>query len=148
MPALPPLYLLDTNILVHLVRGDAVWVRVRTTYQPLLIEPRPLISVVTAGELRSLALQFNWQTDRIDQLDFYLGYFKRVSIDDADIIRAYAVIDAHCRRIGQPLGKNDAWIAATASVAGARLLTTDKDFDRLDPLFLSRDWIDPGADVK
>jgi tRNA(fMet)-specific endonuclease VapC len=70
-----------------------------------------------------------------------------VSIDDSEIIRAYAVIDAHSQRTGQPLGKNDAWIAATASVTGARLLTTDKDFDRLDPLFLLHDWIDPNADT-
>jgi len=144
---LPPLYLLDTNILVHLIRKDAVWERVRTTYQPLLVDPSPIISVVTAGELRSLALQFNWKVEKMNEMEFYLGYMKRVSIDDNEIIRAYAVIDAHCQRIGQPLGKNDAWIAATASVTGARLLTTDKDFDRLDPLFLSRDWIDPDAET-
>jgi tRNA(fMet)-specific endonuclease VapC len=142
---LPLLYLLDTNILVHLVRGDAVWARVRATYQPLLTGARPMISVVTAGELRSLALQFNWKTEKIDQMEFYLGYFKRVSIDDAEIIRAYSVIDAHTQRIGQPLGKNDVWIAATASVTGSRLLTTDKDFDQLDSIFLSRDWIDPSG---
>jgi tRNA(fMet)-specific endonuclease VapC len=71
----------------------------------------------------------------------------RVSIDDPEIIRAYAVIDAYGQRTGQPFGKNDAWIAATASVTGARVLTTDKDFDRLDPLFLSRDWIDPDAEI-
>ena len=59
MSPLPPLYLLDTNILVHLIRSDAVWSHVRTKYQPLLIDPRPIISVVTAGELRSLGLQLN-----------------------------------------------------------------------------------------
>jgi len=143
--ALPPLHLLDTNVLVHLVRGDAVWARVRATYQPLLIEPRPLISVVTSGELRSLALQFNWKAEKIDQMEFYLAYLQRVSIDDSEIIRAYSVIDAHLQRTGQPLGKNDIWIAATAAVTGARLLTTEKDFDRLAPLFLTRDWIDPAG---
>jgi tRNA(fMet)-specific endonuclease VapC len=143
--ALPSLYLLDTNVLVHLVRGDAVWTRVRATYQPLLIEPRPIVSVVAFGELRSLALQFNWKAEKIDQMEFYLAYLQRVSIDDSEIIRAYSVIDAHLQRTGQTLGKNDVWIAATAAVTGARLLTTDKDFDRLDPLFLSRDWIDPDA---
>jgi predicted nucleic acid-binding protein len=35
------------------------------------------------------------------------------------------------------------WIAATAHATGARLLTTDHDFDHLDPTFLARDWIDP-----
>ncbi len=121
MSTLPPLYLLDTNVLVHLVRGDAVWVRVRATYQPLLADPRPILSVVSAGELRSLALQFNWQAQKIDQMEFCLGYFPRVSIDDEEIVRAYAMIDAHAQRAGHPLGKNDAWIAATASVTGARL---------------------------
>jgi tRNA(fMet)-specific endonuclease VapC len=139
----PTLYLLDTNVLVHLVRGDAVWARIRAAYQPLLADPPPLVSVVTVGELRSLALQFNWGADKLDQVEFCLGYFRRVSIDDPDVIRAYAVIDAHTQRAGQPLGKNDCWIAATAAVLGARLLTTDKDFDRLDPQFLSRDWINP-----
>jgi tRNA(fMet)-specific endonuclease VapC len=73
VPELSPLYLLDTNILVHLVRGDAVWARVRAIYQPLLLDPCPIISVVTAGELRSLALQFNWKAEKVDQMEFYLG---------------------------------------------------------------------------
>lgn len=34
-------------------------------------------------------------------------------------------------------------IAATANVTTATLLTTDKDFDHLDPSYLSRVWIDP-----
>jgi len=37
----------------------------------------------------------------------------------------------------------DLWIAATAHATGARLLTTDKDFDHLHPAFVQRDWIDP-----
>lgn len=125
-----------------------MWARVRKLYQPLVIEPSPLISVITEGELRSLAIPFNWQAQKLDQMGYYLGYFKRVSIDQPEILKAYAVIDAHGQRTGHPLGKNDVWIAATASVTGARLLTTDKDFDALDPLFLSREWIDPSADAK
>lgn len=42
-----------------------------------------------------------------------------------------------------PLGKNDVWIAATAAVRRATLLTTDRDLDRLAPRFLTREWIDP-----
>ena len=59
-----------------------------------------------------------------------------------------SVIDAYGYRTGQPIGKNDAWIAATASITGACLLTTDKDFDRLDSLFLTREWIDPNVEVR
>lgn len=60
-----PLYLLDTNILVHLVRGDAVGQHIRSKYSPALLEPRPLISIVTEGELRSLAYQFRCEKRRI-----------------------------------------------------------------------------------
>ena len=35
------------------------------------------------------------------------------------------------------MGKNDLWIAATASVYNLRLLTTDNDFGHLDSQFLN-----------
>lgn len=76
-------------------------------------------------------------------MEFALGYFDEVFIDSHAVVDAYAVIDAHFQSRGHSFGKNDLWIAATAHVAGARLLTTDHDFDPMDPLFLSRDWIDP-----
>lgn len=34
------------------------------------------------------------------------------------------------------MGKNDLWIAATASILSAKLLTTDNDFDHLDGVYL------------
>ena len=137
-----PRYLLDTNILVYYVRASAVWERVRDTYQPLTSTP-PTISVVTAGELRSLAMRWQWRARKLDRMEFALGYFKVQDILDADIIQMYATLDSFCEERGQPLGKNDLWIAATAAVTGATLLTTDRDFDRFAPRFLARDWIDP-----
>ena len=61
----------------------------------------------------------------------------------ADVVETYAEIDNYSKRNGVPMGKNDLWIAATAAVTGARLLTTDKDFDHLDGVYLERDWLDP-----
>lgn len=138
-----PRHLLDTNILVHYVRASAVWERVRDTYQPLTSTQPPIISVVTAGELRSLAMQWKWQARKLDRMEFALGYFKVQDILDVDTLQMYATLDSFCEGIGQPMGKNDLWIAATAAVTGATLLTTDRDFDRLAPRFLTRDWIDP-----
>ena len=137
------LYLLDTNVLVHYVRSDEVWGRIQARYSLLLADPRPMICVVTAGELRSLALQFNWQAFRLGQMDFILNYFDLVNIDRRSVLDAYAVIDAHTRSIGREMGKNDLWIAAAAHTLGARLLTTDRDFDLLHPTFIQREWIDP-----
>jgi len=39
------------------------------------------------------------------------------------------------------VGKNDLWIAATAQVTNSKLVTTDKDFDHLDGVFI--DIINP-----
>ena len=66
--------------------------------------------------------------------------------------RVHAVLEgaqpALCQEGAQPLGKNDLWIAATAHVTGATLLTTDKDFDHLAGQFLKREWVDPLAEKK
>ena len=142
---MPVQYLLDTNILVHAIRRDGVWSRIQEQFQLLVVEPTPLISVVTAGELRSLAYQWEWATAKLDQMEFLLGTFDMVNIDDA-IIETYAVIDSQLQLRGHTLGKNDLWIAASAKVTGATLITTDKDFDCIHPEFLTRVWIDP--DIK
>ena len=118
-----------------------MWIRAR--HQPLALGPKPIISIVTAGELRSLAFQYRWGKAKIDQMEFILGYFDEIPIDSPALVDAYAVIDSHLQLQGHILGKNDLWIAATAHVLGATLLTTDRDFDSLVPAFLARDWIDP-----
>jgi len=43
------------------------------------------------------------------------------------------------------IGQNDLWIAAAAKATGATLLTTDRDFDHLDPTQLQRIHIDPAS---
>jgi len=142
---MPVQYLLDTNILVHAIRIDDVWSRIQAHFQLLAVDPTPMISVVTAGELRSLAYQRGWGTAKLNQMEFMLGYYNLVNIDDA-IIETYAIIDSQLQLRGHTLGKNDLWIAASAKVTGATLITTDKDFDCIHPEFLTRVWIDP--DIK
>ena len=139
----PILYLLDTNVLVHFVRANRLWAWIRGQYNLLATDSRPLISVVTAGELRSLALQYGWGQAKLDQMEFCLGYFKTVTIHDPSIIERYAAIDSHFQSCGHIMGKNDLWIAATTAATGSRLLTTDRDFDPLTPDFIARDWIHP-----
>ncbi len=139
----PVQYILDTNILVHYARGDEVWDRLRRSHELFVRDPRPLISVVTAGELWSIAFQRSWREKKLRSAEFSLGYFTQISIDWTKIIRQYALIDSHFKRRGIKYGKNDLWIAATASAMGAILLTTDRDFDAMNPLFLTREWINP-----
>jgi tRNA(fMet)-specific endonuclease VapC len=66
-----------------------------------------------------------------------------VDISRGGIVERYAEIADSTRRGGRTLGQNDLWIAATASVVGATLLSTDKDFEEVEGAQLKHVWIDP-----
>ncbi|MFK7969817.1 MAG: type II toxin-antitoxin system VapC family toxin [Bacteroidia bacterium] len=74
----------------------------------------------------------------------FLKRFVVVDLNSEDILQRYAEIHAFSqgKLKGKPLkassrnmGKNDIWIAATASVIDGVLLTTDQDFAHLDKTF-------------
>ena len=136
------LYLFDTNILVHLVRDDFTGQSIRSKYAPFMLDPKPFICTVTGGELRSLALQWSWGNHKTEQMRYLLGYFRQVSIERPDVMNAYAAIDFSANAQGIKMGKNDLWVAATTHITGARLVTTDNDFDHLVPAFISIDKIE------
>ncbi len=140
-----PEHILDTNILLAYVRGKELYDKIEAQYALKTSNPAPIISVVSEGELRSLALQFNWGFGHRQQMEHLLIFFPIIPLPFSSIVEAYAEIDDYSRRRGYPMGKNDVWIAATAHVTGARLLTTDKDFDHLQGVFLERDWVDPSS---
>jgi len=95
--------------------------------------------------MRALALRLSWGAAKVQRLNQLLSLFIIVPLPYRNIIDAYAQIDHYCVQNGLVVGKNDLWIAATANVTGATLLTTDRDFDPLHGLFLQRDWIDPAS---
>lgn len=134
--------LLDTNVFVHLVRDDDLGRRLKRERQLLMADSVPAFCVVTEGELRSLAYQFNWGNDKLETMRFLLEHFRRVPIDTRDVIEAYAVIDADSKANGVSMGKNDVWIAAVAHVTGFDLVTTDHDFDHLHPDILARTLVE------
>jgi tRNA(fMet)-specific endonuclease VapC len=74
-------------------------------------------------------------------MKFILDYFEWVNIDREPVIRSYATIDAHTRKQGRVMGKNDLWIAASARATGARVLTTDGDFDLIHGIFIQRERV-------
>jgi len=53
-------YLLDTNILVHLIRGKAVGLAIEAHFGLRGALNRCVISVVTVGEMYALARKWNW----------------------------------------------------------------------------------------
>lgn len=125
------LVVLDTNILVLLIRGAAVGQRIADDHGLLERRERPLISIVTVGEIHAFAMKLGWGEAKRNRLDGLVRQLVIVGLKQGDITRRYAEIDHYCERESKParpMGQNDLWIAATASDVDAVLLTTDSDF--------------------
>ncbi len=139
------IYLLDTNIILYSLRSTDFHAKIVSDFALYNAPNVSAISVVTLGELQSIALKNHWGEKRISQMKEFLKNFLVIDIHQEDLINAYALIDAFSqnrltdRPLGETprnMGKNDLWIAATASVTTAILLTTDADFNHLDTSFL------------
>ena len=145
--------LFDTNILISLVRDYSL-----NLFQQ--INPnnnKMFISIVTVGELRSIALQNNWGVNKLALLEALLEEILIIEITET-LIDTYAQIDAFAQhrnpafsnypfKTARNMGKNDLWIAATAALLGLQLVTTDSDFDHLHEAFFDVQRIKP-SDLK
>jgi predicted nucleic acid-binding protein len=141
------LFLLDTNIVLVLVRGGPLGAFVEKRFGLRSAKQRPLISVVTHGEIRVLARLNGWGERKMKALDNALNNLVTVDINHPSVLEAYVEIDLFSQkhpRGARNMGKNDLWIAACAKAAGATLLTTDRDFDHLSPGLLDVELVDPG----
>lgn len=132
------LLVLDTAILVRLARNDAVGKQIRSEFDLESRLERPLISIVTVGEMRSLARQWRWGEEKLKVLDGLVHQLVVVRLSQGNLIRRYAELDYHSHQTAKParpLGENDTWIAATAMAVDGVLLTSDTDFDHFAPRF-------------
>jgi tRNA(fMet)-specific endonuclease VapC len=138
-------FLLDSNILLHYIRQNAVTSLIEAQFQPFQGSSLPLTSVVCIGEIRSIAIQNGWGAKKLLAMESFFAQLLKADINTDRIIRRYAEIDAFSQNklpkrplnlTARNMGKNDLWIAATASVLDLKLLTTDTDFDHLNGVFL------------
>lgn len=144
----PRVYLLDTNVVLALVRGRELGARINRQFGLTASKRRPLVSVVTHGEVRVLASRNGWGDAKLDALRGALEGLVTVDIHVAEVLDAYVAIDLYSQRHpdgARNMGKNDLWIAACAKAAGATLLTTDRDFSHLAPDVVGVEFIDPEA---
>ena len=134
-------YILDTNILLIYIRDESTKDYIEETYNPFGANNNPIISIVTVGEIKSLAKRNYWGTKKTELLDSILNDLIIADINSKDVVEKYAEIDAFSqgKLLEKPLlisarnmGKNDLWIAATTEVTQSKLLTTDNDFNHLD----------------
>ncbi len=142
------LVLLDTAVLIQLVRGNAAGRKIDQQLELSARSDRPLISVVTVGEVRAFALKLGWGEAKQRQLTELVRQLVILDIRDDAVLARYAEIDYYSEREvkpARPIGQNDTWIAASASVYEAHLITSDNDFDHLVPRFISRTKVDAGT---
>ncbi|HCE45447.1 MAG TPA: PIN domain nuclease [Lentisphaeria bacterium] len=140
-------YLLDTGILIHIVRASALAVEIENKYSLSKPPNISLTSIISKAEILSFSVQRNWGDKNNEKLKDILRHIPIVDINYDKIIQKYAEIAAYSigkhPTIKLPPGEsasnlkdNDIWIASTASVLNAKLLTLDKDFLSLDKVFV------------
>ncbi|MDZ7876190.1 MAG: PIN domain-containing protein [Saprospiraceae bacterium] len=138
-------FLFDTNILLFYIRENALASFIDRTYAPFDEGNTPILSIVSVGEIKSIALRNDWGRVKLAKLKELMTLFVITDINSDDVIDAYAEIDTYSQgklktnplpHSARNMGKNDLWIAATASVVPAKLLTSDADFDHLEGHYL------------
>lgn len=137
-------YILDTNIILGYLRSSPFAEYVEKTYVPFTSPNISAISVVSRGELISLGYKHKWGEPKQKKLEELLRKLPQIDISNYSIMQMYGEIDAFSQGYhptktlsmsARNMGKNDLWIAATASVTKASLITTDSDFDHLNGVF-------------
>lgn len=146
------IYVLDTNVLLHTLRNSTIFQAIEQNYDPYSVGNAALISTVSIGELYSLAKRNRWGANLLQKLQHLLANVQPIAVEGIDLMDAYSDIDAFSQgkhpslRLGRSalnMGKNDLWIAATATVFQATLLTTDQDFNHLNDQFFKIEYVSP-----
>jgi predicted nucleic acid-binding protein len=95
-----------------------------------------VVSFMTLAEMRQGALDANWGPRKRDVLETYLADFS-VLHSDSLLCSTWAAIRNESARRGRQINSADAWIAATALVLLAPLVTNNpKDYRHLEKLQL------------
>lgn len=118
--------LLDTTIasLLHPRRRTST---LRALYEPDMRGATLAISFQTVAELWCWAEENQWGPKLRTELDAFIALFVLVPYT-SELAQSWARLMTHARRVGRRLEAGDAWIAASAALYRAPLLTNDKDF--------------------
>ena len=109
---------LDTDVVSFLFKADTR----AQIYLPQLQDRQWFISFMTEAELEQWALLANWSEKRVVWLRLFLSRFVVVP-SSHDLVLKWAGAMVAARRNGRRIETADAWIAATALLYDAPLLT-------------------------
>jgi predicted nucleic acid-binding protein len=105
-------------------------------YVGIIRGPELVVSFMTLAEMHQGALDANWGPRKCDLLAAYLADFS-VLHSGILLCSTWAGVRNESRRKGRQMSSADAWIAATALVLSAPLVTNNpKDYRHLDKLQL------------
>jgi predicted nucleic acid-binding protein len=111
----------DTDVLSFLFKNHPIANR----YDGDLAGSAPLISFMTVAEVERWALQYEWGLQRLHSLHAYLRRFTVVP-SSPDLCHTWAEVTIAARRAGRRIACEDAWIAATAMLYEAPLVTHNR----------------------
>jgi tRNA(fMet)-specific endonuclease VapC len=135
----PRIYLLDTNIISHMMREPAG----RATQKFAAVAAMDLTQGVVTSTVVLCELQFGLQRRpnlRLSAaLDRILTGVEVLSLD-IDVVPRYAQLRAVLEENGTPIGPNDTLIAAHALTLGATLVSADAEFARV-PGLQVENWL-------
>lgn len=131
-------YMLDTNILIYLIKNRPESVAERV--DALQDDDRLCMSFVTLAELLKGAERSTRKTSVLSRLD---DLIKQVPVDypyNPAICRHYAEQFTRQKNAGTPIGANDLWIACHALAIDAVLVSHNtREFERIADL-RTEDW--------
>lgn len=144
-------YLLDTNIIIIYSRNNDVSKLIEHKYRLFEDHHNLFISAVSLGEIDAIIKKLNLGKQRRNKIYEIIAEVGEIGIHFKEIIEKYGDIDAFSQGklkhhkgkfSSRNMGKNDIWIAATASAFEMILVTTDKGFDHLDQKYIKLEYID------
>lgn len=129
------MYVLDTNILIYLFKGEGqVSHRMNTVSSDLIAIPSVVLFEIYVGIAKSTS-----PDRRIRLLNKLLSKSSILSLDES-AARSAAQIRAQLEKAGQPISPCDVLIAGTAMSKDATLVTHNvREFSRVEGLF-TEDW--------
>jgi tRNA(fMet)-specific endonuclease VapC len=135
---MPVRYLLDTNTVSYVIKGNFPRVRERLLRVPI---SEVGISVVTEAELRFGVARLPHATKLGIVVEEFLMRVE-VLVWDSAAARVYARLRAALEESGEPMGNLDLMIAAQALAVGLILVSNDRAFRRVKGLKVE-DWSKP-----
>jgi tRNA(fMet)-specific endonuclease VapC len=132
-------------MLLALVRGMELGRFIAQQYRLSEVVRRPLVSVVSHGELMAMAKRNAWGDKKLSSLRMILDSMVTIDLNDPAILDAYVLVDQANQKVpngARILSNNDMWIAATTRASDGILLTSDRDFLHLHPNVCKVEFID------